>query len=88
VSTPAWDPLAMARTCPYCHARPGIRCRTSSGKRASAPHEGRLGPILECPRCGLVTYGDELNVREGYCPQCQDWTAPGRGRAAQDVLTW
>lgn len=80
-----WTAETMRLPCPLCHASKGARCRTASGGRATAPHRGRLVPVLVCPACDSVT-ADPTNVRHGYCPTCHDWTAPGRHGAAQDTL--
>lgn len=41
--------------------------------------EGRFAnvklPHITCPRCGRTSYNPN-DVREGYCGNCHDWTAP------------
>jgi hypothetical protein len=36
-------------------------------------------PSFTCPRCGMVSH-HPLDVLEGYCGNCHDWTAPRPGR--------
>ena len=71
--------------CPLCHASPGARCRTSSGRYASQPHAGRLIPRFECPLCGDIT-DDPINVAQGYCNACHDWTGGAVPTYGQDGL--
>ena len=30
-------------------------------------------PSITCPRCGMTSY-HPIDVREGYCGNCHDWT--------------
>lgn len=59
--------------CLMCGASPGARCRTASGRYASQPHVARLLPRFQCPACGVIT-DDAINVTQGYCSSCHDWT--------------
>jgi len=83
-----WTRETTALRCPRCKASPGARCRTSSGRYATAPHEGRLIPSFTCPRCGTVDT-NPTNAAFGYCSTCHDWTGvttSSTTRAAQDEL--
>lgn len=80
-----WSAWVLLYDCPRCHVPAGVRCRTTSGRRAGGPHVARLVERMVCPACGHVDT-DPVNVRHGYCSVCRDWTAAGRGLAAQDVL--
>lgn len=71
--------------CLYCHASPGARCRTNSGRYASQPHAVRLIPRFECPRCGAID-ADAINVAQGYCSSCHDWTGNAQDYYGQDAL--
>lgn len=35
-------------------------------------------PSFTCPRCGAISY-HPMDVHEGYCGACHDWTAPQPG---------
>lgn len=89
MTSTVWTRQATALRCPRCTASPGARCRTSSGRYATSPHEGRLVPSFTCPRCGTVTT-EPTNVASAYCTSCHDWTIDealqARVRAAQDEL--
>jgi hypothetical protein len=69
--------------CITCHASPGARCRTKSGRYASQPHVARLIPRFECPRCGTVDM-DLINVAQGYCSVCHDWTGDEKPAFGQE----
>lgn len=34
-----------------------------------------MADSLTCPRCGRTTY-HPIDIREGYCGACHDWTSP------------
>jgi hypothetical protein len=74
--------------CPYCHASPGARCRTNSGRYASQSHAERLFARFECPRCGVIEM-DIINVAQGYCSSCHEWTgdeAPAYGQESLEGI--
>lgn len=85
MSAGVWTTEAVRFACPRCHASRGARCRTESGRAATAPHMGRLVDRFWCPVCGAED-ADPVNVAHGYCSVCRDWTGDGRHTAAQDAL--
>lgn len=71
--------------CNYCHASPGARCRTKSGAYSYQFHAARLIPRFQCPRCEAIE-GDSINVAQGYCSRCRDWTGDTIITFGQDGL--
>lgn len=57
----------------------GLRARAA----ADDPHARALreGRAVRCPRCGATSH-HPMDVQEGYCGRCHDWTSPGNNPRA------